>query len=151
MVAQAATSIARAEPVSLDEQKFEVVAATSYHINETHSQLSGAAPQAALETQQKYNAERQKRRRSDGNAQNVDFTFSGKFKHYRDDPWLVKRSKAPTISDSEHVKYPILGSGCGGPLHAVKLIEPACQHQKHELSTLAEALEVRRTTSDTLD
>ncbi len=125
MVGQAAVAIPPTEPVSTEQQqKTEVNAANSSHaINGFHPDLTSAAAQAAMEIQQKYDEERLKRTRPDGDGQYIDLAFSEQFKHYREDPFLDERSEEQTIRDGEHVKYLILGAGCGGLVYAAKLIK----------------------------
>ncbi|KAJ9605521.1 hypothetical protein H2200_010178 [Cladophialophora chaetospira] len=123
MVGQAATAIPPTGPVSNEQQKTAVNAATSAQINGAGPDLASGAAQAAIKIQQKYDEERQKRTRPDGDAQYVVLANSEKFKHYREDPWLDGRSDAVTINDGEHVKYLILGAGCGGLVFAAKLVK----------------------------
>lgn len=102
------------DAVSVEQQEHEVNATKSHDIN---------AVEAAMKVQQKYEEERQKRLRPDGDAQYVDLSYSDQFKHYRDDSWLNERSEKVTINKNEHIKYLILGAGCGGLLYAVKLVQ----------------------------
>ncbi|ETI26746.1 hypothetical protein G647_10191 [Cladophialophora carrionii CBS 160.54] len=122
MVGQAAAAVPPTQSVPIEQQKAEVDSAVSDQINGTPSELSSAAAQAALKIQQKYDEERSKRIRPDGDAQYVDLAVSEQFQHYREDPWLDERSEAVTIRDGEHIKYFILGAGFGGLVYAVKLI-----------------------------
>lgn len=86
---------------------------------------SNNAFQSVMNVQAKYEQERQKRLRLDGDAQYIDLALSEKFKHYREDPWLDERSEAVTIKHGEHVKFLILGAGLGGLVFAAKLIQTA--------------------------
>ncbi|OQU98078.1 hypothetical protein CLAIMM_03909 [Cladophialophora immunda] len=122
MVGQASTAIAPGGPVPVADRQAQVNGAATSHANGDRTQLAGAA-QAAMKVQQKYDEERQKRRRPDGDAQYVDLALSEQFKHYREDPWLDERSETVTIGYGEHVKYLILGAGCGGLFFAIKLIK----------------------------
>ncbi|KIW77302.1 hypothetical protein Z517_09748 [Fonsecaea pedrosoi CBS 271.37] len=90
-----------------------------------HAQVAGVVDilEGVNKIQKKYDEERQKRLRPDGDAQYVDLALSEQFKHYREDPWVDERSEKVTIKDGEHVKYLILGAGIGGLLFAVKLIQ----------------------------
>ena len=123
MVGQAATAIPPSKPVQKEQQEAEVDKTTSAQTDGAASELSSAAAQAAMKIQQKYDEERLKRIRPDGNAQYIDLAVSEKFKYYREDPWLDERSEKVTVKDGELVKYLILGAGCSGLVHAVKLIK----------------------------
>jgi cation diffusion facilitator CzcD-associated flavoprotein CzcO len=122
MVGQAATAIPPTESVPIEQQKTTLDSANLGQTNGAPPELSSAAAQAGLKVQQKYDEERQKRIRPDGDAQYVDLAVSEQFKHYREDPWLDERSEAITIRNGEHIKYFILGAGFGGLVYAVKLI-----------------------------
>ena len=65
----------------------------------------------------KYNAERDKRVRADGNEQYVDIS---KFAHYLDDPYIAKIDRAPVTDEVEVV---VIGGGFGGQLAAARLKE----------------------------
>ncbi|KIW94912.1 uncharacterized protein Z519_04891 [Cladophialophora bantiana CBS 173.52] len=123
MVGQASTAIPPNSPVPGGDQKTQVNAATPDRINGSHPHLARATAEAAVKIQQTYDEERQKRTRPDGDAQYIDLAISEQFKHYREDPWLDERSETVTIRNGEHVKYLILGAGCGGLLFAIKLIK----------------------------
>jgi len=118
-----APAISANGPVSLEQQKHEVKAARSHDTQGQLPQLDIEAAEAAMKVQQKYEEERQKRLRPEGDAQYVDLDTSDQFKYYRDDPWLDERSDKITISDNEHIKYLILGAGCGGLLYGAKLVK----------------------------
>jgi cation diffusion facilitator CzcD-associated flavoprotein CzcO len=93
------------------------------HANGAAPEVASEAAQAALKIQQKYDEERQKRVRPDGDGQYVDLAYSEQFKHYREDPWLNERSEKVTVQDGEHVKYLILGAGWGGLAFGVKFVK----------------------------
>src|SRR5262249_32280193 len=57
----------------------------------------------------RYRAERDKRLRSDGNAQYVE--IAGRFAHYLDDPYTAAVERAPLLDDVEVV---VIGGGFGG-------------------------------------
>jgi cyclohexanone monooxygenase len=67
---------------------------------------------------QKYDAERRKRLRSDGNGQYVH--PEGQLAHYLDDPYAERRPRGPIAKD---VEVAILGGGFGGLLAAARLRE----------------------------
>jgi hypothetical protein len=116
MVGQAAIATPTTEPVPAEKLVAELDAGDWNSVN-------GVQSQTAEQILQKYEAERKKRLRPDGDSQYVVISASEKFKHYNMDPWVNERSKAVTIKDGEHVKFLILGAGCGGVLYAVKLVE----------------------------
>ena len=66
----------------------------------------------------KYNEERDKRMRADGNAQYVH--VEGRFAHFLDDPYTPRQARDPVVEDVDVV---ILGGGFGGLLAAVRLQE----------------------------
>jgi cyclohexanone monooxygenase len=66
----------------------------------------------------KYDAERDRRLRADGNAQYVH--IAGKFAHLLDDPYTPRVARAPV---REKVEVLILGGGFGGQLAAARLKE----------------------------
>lgn len=66
----------------------------------------------------KYDAERDKRLRSEGNAQYVK--LEGQFAHYLEDPYVTREERAPLEADIEVV---ILGGGFGGLLAGARLRE----------------------------
>ncbi|KAK4945734.1 hypothetical protein LTR10_015082 [Elasticomyces elasticus] len=123
MADQAAPAVPANGPIPVAEQEHKVNAAKSQDINDQSAVLDTQAAEAAMKVQQKYEEERQKRLRPEGDAQYVDLDTSDEFKYYRDDPWLDERSEKVTISDNEHIKYLILGAGCGGLLYGAKLVK----------------------------
>ena len=66
----------------------------------------------------KYDAERDKRLRSDGNSQYIH--LEGRFAHYLDDPYTERKERAPVREDVEVV---ILGGGFSGLLAGARLQE----------------------------
>ena len=123
MVGQAATAIPPNEPLDAAQQKVQVDQVMSIPVNGAAPNPSIDLAQAGMKVQKKYDEERQKRLRPDGDGQYVDLSLSEQFKHYREDPWLDERSEKVTIQDGEHVKFLILGAGFGGVVLAVKLIK----------------------------
>jgi hypothetical protein len=123
MVGQAATAIPTSEPVSAKKVIAELDASDSSQVNGAHCQKHDSITSTAEQVQQKYEEERRKRLRPDGDGQYVVISASEKFKHYNEDPWLSERSRAVTTKNGDHVKFLILGAGCGGVLYAVKLIK----------------------------
>jgi len=65
---------------------------------------------------QKYKEEREKRLRTDGNAQYVH--LEGQFAHYLDDPYVERTPRAPLAEDVEVL---VLGGGFGGLLVGARL------------------------------
>ncbi|OAL32675.1 hypothetical protein AYO20_07833 [Fonsecaea nubica] len=106
------------------DNKVDAAAAEPMNGATTRARVAGAVDiREGVKIQKKYDEERQKRLRPDGDAQYVDLALSEEFKHYREDPWIDERSEKVTVNDGEHVKYLILGAGIGGLLFAVKLIK----------------------------
>src|ERR1700683_1522386 len=67
---------------------------------------------------EKYKQERDKRVRTDGNAQYVE--VSGKFAHYLDDPYVKPFDRAPL---SDEVEVVVIGGGFGGLLAGARFHE----------------------------
>ncbi|WP_293679194.1 NAD(P)/FAD-dependent oxidoreductase [uncultured Phenylobacterium sp.] len=67
---------------------------------------------------QKYQAERDKRLRPEGNDQYVE--VKGKFAHYLDDPYVKREERAPL---TDQVDVAIIGAGFGGLLAGARLRE----------------------------
>ncbi|KAF7322071.1 FAD/NAD(P)-binding domain-containing protein [Mycena kentingensis (nom. inval.)] len=85
-------------------------------------------PVDIAELQLKYAEERDKRLRPDGLSQFLDLTSpeAGQHKHLQDDPWAdhaVLNAAPPALSDGSTTKFLILGTGYGGLLFAVRLIQ----------------------------
>ncbi|KAF2491168.1 FAD/NAD(P)-binding domain-containing protein [Lophium mytilinum] len=81
---------------------------------------------AALQTSNRYSAERTKRLRPEGDSQFIDISLSTKHASFLDDPWVstaapvkTARSQFPT----NRCEVLILGAGFGGLLYAVRMIE----------------------------
>src|SRR5581483_377515 len=66
----------------------------------------------------KYQAERDKRLRADGNEQYVE--IAGRFAHYLDDPYVAPISRAPL---TDEVEVAVIGGGFGGLLAGARLRE----------------------------
>lgn len=84
----------------------------------------------AMEVRRRYQEERDKRIKAEGNAQFIDLgktgELSNKFKHFQDDPWAKSdgtQISTAVLSDGSHIKVLILGAGYGGLTFAVKLIK----------------------------
>ncbi|OAP65561.1 hypothetical protein AYL99_01533 [Fonsecaea erecta] len=74
----------------------------------------------------KYAAERDKRLRSDGNAQYLNLIESDRFKHLEQDPWVdhaALNAQEPAMRDGSSCKVFILGAGYSGLVYAARLIE----------------------------
>ncbi|KAJ7509719.1 pyridine nucleotide-disulfide oxidoreductase-like protein [Mycena galericulata] len=75
---------------------------------------------------QKYIQERDKRRRPDGVGQFLKLAHSTEFKYLQDDPWAdhaALNARTPPLVDGDDIKFLVLGTGFGGLLFAVHLIE----------------------------
>lgn len=89
------------------------------------SRLSAANIQATIdEMRQRYEQEKNKRLRDDGEAQFIDIRKSSTWRHYLDDPWIRSDvSKDPSLKSGNRCKYLVVGIGFAGILDAVRLIE----------------------------
>ena len=76
----------------------------------------------ALWIQQKYQEERAKRVRPDGSSQYIELSRTDKFQNFLDDPWVDNKEDEINF-DGSHFKFLIVGTGYGGILLAVRLIE----------------------------
>ncbi|GME21921.1 putative flavin-binding monooxygenase-like family protein [Neofusicoccum parvum] len=75
---------------------------------------------------QKYEEERQKRVREDGQSQFIDLDKTDRFKYLGDDPWVdhdALNAQEPPLSDGSQCQFLIYGAGFGGLCYAVRLIE----------------------------
>jgi len=80
----------------------------------------------AMKVHQKYQEERVKRTRPDGNFQYVEPGKDGKLRSFLDDPWVDEstiNSSSKDLIDGTYSKFLIIGAGLGGLLFAVRLIE----------------------------
>jgi hypothetical protein len=95
-------------------------------INDSTADAHNAQVAAAMQIQQKYSEERNKRIRPEGTAQYVDLSRSEKFKQFQDDPWInpnAPETGAAVLSDGSHCTILILGAGFGGLTFAVRLLQ----------------------------
>lgn len=77
---------------------------------------------------QKYDEEKKKRLRSDGNNQYVDLeqAKTSKLASLVQDPWVdhaALNAQQPNLSNGDHVKFTILGAGFCGLIYSARLIE----------------------------
>lgn len=78
----------------------------------------------------KYEEEKQKRLRPEGEAQFLDLRKSdGKLHHYVDDPWVAS-AEPPKDPPGSKCKYLIIGCGFAGILMAVRLIESGVKSEE---------------------
>lgn len=80
----------------------------------------------AMKIQQKYQEERAKRFRPDGNFQYVEPAKDGKLRNFLKDPWVAHEKHASSSNeavDGSYSKFLIIGAGFGGLLFAARLIE----------------------------
>jgi len=80
------------------------------------------------EVTEKYQQERTKRLRPEGNSQFVELTTVSKLTNSRNDPWLEIDAENGNLIGSnnsapKHSKYLIIGAGFGGLLFAVRLLQ----------------------------
>jgi cation diffusion facilitator CzcD-associated flavoprotein CzcO len=90
------------------------------------AQIGANEQPAAIDIREKYNAERDKRLRDDGNKQFISLaeSQSDKIRRLLEDPWVEPGTPLNIpVSDGGHVKFLIVGTGYGGILYAVKLIQ----------------------------
>lgn len=72
----------------------------------------------------KYDSERDKRLRHDGNKQYLVPAHSEAFKKFVEDPWVEAGTPiTKPVANGEHIKFLIVGAGYGGILFAIKLIK----------------------------
>ena len=87
--------------------------------------INGGAEQPELkELERKYEEERNKRLRPEGQAQFLD-TKTSKYHNLAEDPWVDQTKPTPpdpALEKGSHCKYLILGAGYGGLLVAVRAI-----------------------------
>ncbi|KAF2100250.1 FAD/NAD(P)-binding domain-containing protein [Rhizodiscina lignyota] len=77
---------------------------------------------------EKYEEERKKRIRPEGESQFIDLRTSGQFHHYIDDPWVQSNANGDSIQDppldeGSRCKYLIIGTGFAGLLMAARLLQ----------------------------
>lgn len=79
----------------------------------------------ASQDKKRYEKEREKRLRNDGNAQFVDISLSDQYRRFADDPWVD-----PVAVEAVRTKFPnnrceilIVGAGWGGLLYAVRMVD----------------------------
>ena len=86
---------------------------------------SGGDGPAFEELEKKYEEERNKRLRPEGQAQFVDIKTSTKYNHFATDPWVdqTKPTSQPSLEEGSRCKYLILGTGYGALLVAVRAIQ----------------------------
>lgn len=78
----------------------------------------------AMKVQQKYQEEKNKRFRPDGNFQYVEPAKDGKLRSFLNDPWVEQdKTASQEAVDGSFSKFLIVGGGFGGLLFAVRLIE----------------------------
>ncbi|OAQ95588.1 flavin-binding monooxygenase-like family protein [Purpureocillium lilacinum] len=90
-------------------------------------QTTNGAPDLAL-LSKKYEQEKQKRLRPDGNAQYLELNLntSSRLKALAHDPWVdhaALNAQAPSLRDGDDVRLLVLGAGYGGLLYAVRFLE----------------------------
>ncbi|KAF9730204.1 monooxygenase [Paraphaeosphaeria minitans] len=73
----------------------------------------------------KYNEERDKRLRADGQSQYVDLHTLPRFKNFITDAWIERdnRPLGPTPRDGDRVEILIIGAGWSGLVYAVRLLQ----------------------------
>jgi cation diffusion facilitator CzcD-associated flavoprotein CzcO len=74
---------------------------------------------------ERYEKERQKRLRDDGNAQYIDISTSEKYGRFAEDPWADPALIEPVESKfpNNHIEMLIIGAGWGGLQYAVRMVE----------------------------
>ncbi|GJC83285.1 FAD-binding monooxygenase ausC [Colletotrichum liriopes] len=87
---------------------------------------AGAAALDFLALNKKYTEEKEKRQRSDGNAQYIEIESDAQFSKLAEDPWVdhEKLNAQPSnLKDGDEVKFIVLGAGYGGLLFAIRFIQ----------------------------
>ncbi|GKT89219.1 flavin-binding monooxygenase-like family protein [Colletotrichum tofieldiae] len=87
---------------------------------------AGAAALDFLALNKKYTEEKEKRQRSDGNAQYIEIESDAQFSKLAEDPWVdhEKLNAQPSnLKDGDEVKVIVLGAGYGGLLFAIRFIQ----------------------------
>ncbi|KND90060.1 Pentalenolactone D synthase [Tolypocladium ophioglossoides CBS 100239] len=96
-------------------------------VNSAPDGANSAGPDLALLTK-KYDEEKDKRTRADGNAQYVELGLSqsGRLSKLAEDPWVdheALNAQQPNLRDGDGVRFLILGAGYGGLQFGVHLVE----------------------------
>ncbi|CAK7200303.1 hypothetical protein SEUCBS139899_002994 [Sporothrix eucalyptigena] len=93
----------------------------------------GSAPETTSfdDVNDRYQAEHDKRIRSDGLAQFTDLYSLPKFRHFKQDPWADKASYAslPRAEDGDRREILIMGTGIAALVFAVRLLEAGFQRE----------------------
>jgi hypothetical protein len=111
---------------SSTDQASATVTGVEEAINGSTADTHNAQAAAAMQIQQKYGEERDKRIRPEGTAQYIDLSRSEKFKQFQDDPWVdlnAPETGVPVLSDGSRCTILILGAGFGGLTFAVRLLQ----------------------------
>ncbi|OHE98495.1 cyclohexanone monooxygenase [Colletotrichum orchidophilum] len=92
----------------------------------TTDTAAGATTLDFMALNKKYTEEREKRQRSDGNAQYIEIESDAQFSKLAQDPWVDHEklnAQTPNLRDGDEVKFIILGAGYGGLLFAIRFIQ----------------------------
>ncbi|KAK1622222.1 cyclohexanone monooxygenase [Colletotrichum phormii] len=92
----------------------------------TADTAAGAAAVDFMALNKKYTEEKEKRQRSDGNAQYIEMETDAQFSKLAQDPWVDHEelnAQSPSLKDGDDVKFVILGAGYGGLLFAIRFIQ----------------------------
>lgn len=111
---------------SSTDQASATAAGVEKTVNGSAADLHSSQETAAMQIQQKYSEERNKRLRPDGTAQYVDLSRSDKFRHFEDDTWIDPNAPETGVSalrDGSSCQFLILGAGFGGLTFAVRLMQ----------------------------
>ncbi|OLN96259.1 Pentalenolactone D synthase [Colletotrichum chlorophyti] len=87
---------------------------------------AGAAAFDFMALNKKYTEEKEKRQRSDGNAQYLELEFTERFRKLGEDPWVDHEklnAQPPNLRDGDEIKFVVLGAGYGGLLFAIRFIQ----------------------------
>ncbi|KAJ5827284.1 hypothetical protein N7447_004047 [Penicillium robsamsonii] len=82
-------------------------------------------PTQLTQMKSRYEEERKKRLRHDGNAQFIEVAKSAQYEHFADDPWVEPTSIQPlqTKFPEKRSEILIIGAGWGGIQNAVRMVE----------------------------
>lgn len=101
------------------------MAAASIISSEEGYQDQGFPGIDALQVEKRYNEERAKRLRDEGNSQFIEPSLSEKFHSFIEDPWADSATirDIKTMFPDNSCQMLILGAGWGGLLHAIRMIQ----------------------------
>lgn len=93
----------------------------------------------ALKVQKRYEEERDKRLRSEGNSQFVDISLSDQFRYMQEDLWVDPATvkDARTMFPNNRCQVLVLGAGWGGLCYAVRMIQAGIRPENLRIVDMA--------------